>query len=104
MRGPLLYCVERADNPGIDPRDLLLSSDLDFSEESDPEVLGGVIRLSGRMDVAPPVASWAGTLYHTVGSGPARSGGHTREVTAIPYYAWANREAGPMGVWLRAEG
>ncbi len=104
MRGPLLYCVERADNPGIDPRDLLLSADPDFSEESDPEVLGGVIRLSGRMDVAPPVASWAGTLYRTVGSGPARSGGHTREVTAIPYYAWANREAGPMGVWLRAEG
>jgi DUF1680 family protein len=23
------------------------------------------------------------------------------EITAVPYYGWANREAGAMRVWLR---
>ena len=28
--------------------------------------------------------------------------GRRVEVTAVPYYAWANRKAGPMRVWLRS--
>ena len=27
-----------------------------------------------------------------------------RELTAIPYYAWDHREAGPMAVWVRQQG
>ncbi|MEJ7815303.1 MAG: hypothetical protein WKF53_09010 [Rubrobacter sp.] len=46
MRGPLLYCVEQADNLGVDLRDLVLE-DATFSARFDPELLGGVVLTSG---------------------------------------------------------
>jgi len=41
--------------------------------------------------------------YPILGPGGTTATGRTRpvEITAIPYYAWANREAGQMQVWLR---
>ena len=73
LRGPLVYCIEQADNPGLDIPGLTLPLDAEFDSEFDPALLGGVTRLQGK---AP---------------GP---------LTAIPYYAWANREPGAMTVWV----
>lgn len=73
LRGPLVYCLEQADNPGLDIPGLTLPQGADFEPEFDPALLGGVTRLRGEV---PEL------------------------VTAIPYYAWANREAGAMTVWI----
>ena len=100
MRGPLLYCVEEADNPGVDPRDVVLPAEAIFSEAFESELLGGVVvlRVNGRIE--PPDAAWSGRLYRPAGEA-VTSEGRAAEVTLIPYYAWANRTAGRMQVWLR---
>lgn len=101
MRGPILYCVEGADNPGLDPRDVVLPADADFAATFQPDLLGGVVVLRGQAQVAPPDEAWAGRLYRTVVPRSQEQPGRPVEVTAVPYYAWANREPGPMRVWLR---
>jgi Uncharacterized protein conserved in bacteria len=108
LRGPLLYCAEAADHPGADVRHLVLpevASSL-VSEER-PDLLGGIVTLSGPARVLPPDTGWQdGRLYRTVGSGacPEPPEGAPVTVTLIPYYAWANREPGRMAVWLRRDG
>ena len=117
VRGPVVYCVEAVDNPGVDLRDLVLPSDATISEERRDEVLGGVTVLKARARLEPPGTEWAGRLYR-VASGSAskvtrrgRAAGERREkpkpreteLVAVPYYAWANREPGRMQVWIRSE-
>jgi uncharacterized protein len=98
QRGPLVYCVEQADNPGVDPWDLVLPEDADFAAERLAIAGHDVIALRTTA-LAEETAEWDDTLY-----GPFRGsdGAEYRPVplAAIPYYAWANREAGPMAVWL----
>jgi DUF1680 family protein len=100
-RGPLLYCVEQADNPGLDLRDLVLSADADPSASFDPELLGGVVALDATAEVLAPDGAWEDRLYRTVRPGP-KGERETVSTTlrAVPYYAWANREPGAMRVWL----
>ena len=91
-RGPLVYCLEGVDNDGS-VRDLFLPRELDLRAEPRPELLGGVTILRGTAKRALPT-DWSGELYRTAaGTAPAR-------LIAIPYYAWDNREAGEMVVWL----
>jgi DUF1680 family protein len=44
-------------------------------------------------------AGWTGRLYrpYEADDGPSR---RPVELTAVPYYAWANRDPGPMRVWI----
>jgi DUF1680 family protein len=103
MRGPLLYCVEGVDNPGLDPRDILLPADVEFATPFRADLLGGVVVLRGPAKVGPPDEGWADRLYRTARPHMGKPQGRAAvEVTAIPYYAWANREPGPMQVWLRS--
>lgn len=71
MRGPLLYCVEAVDH-AIDVDDLAIGVDADLVAEHRSDLLGGV------------------TVIREA-NGP---------LTAVPYYAWNNREPGKMAVWL----
>ena len=51
--------------------------------------------------VRPPDDGWRDRLYRAVGSRANADQGSTDvDLAAIPYYAWANREPGPMQVWL----
>jgi uncharacterized protein len=101
MRGPLLYCVEQADNPRVDLRDLALD-DARFSARFDPEMLGSVVVLQTEARSVAPDGGWEDRLYRTVH--PREGGAQTYAipVTAVPYYTWANREPGAMRVWLKA--
>jgi DUF1680 family protein len=102
-RGPLLYCVEGADNPGLDPRDLVLPADSEITAAYQSDLLGGVVVLRSQAEIVPPDAGWQGRLYRTAAAGDVAR--RPVEVTATPYYAWANRAPGPLRVWLRtAEG
>jgi len=79
MRGPIVYCIEAADQPHLDLRALNLPRDAPLRAEHQPELLGGVTVLRTRAN-----ADQLGLV----------------ELTAIPYYAWANRTPGPMTVWI----
>jgi DUF1680 family protein len=102
MRGPLLYCVEEADNPRGDVRDLVLSDVRDLHPSWQPEVLGGCVAISGTAELERPGPSWDGALYREMAAVPPTSR-QAVKLRAIPYFLWANRGRGPMTVWLRRE-
>ena len=102
MRGPLLYCVEQTDQPGLDPRDLVVPAGSEPSVSFEPDLLGGVTALTVRAEVAAPEPAWENRLYRTVSAHPDDRRAETVELKAVPYYAWANREPGAMRVWLRS--
>ncbi|HSH78989.1 MAG TPA: beta-L-arabinofuranosidase domain-containing protein, partial [Herpetosiphonaceae bacterium] len=103
MRGPLLYCMEQADNDGCDLRDLVLPAGAELSSVFQPDLLDGVVVLRGRAEVEAPDEGWRDRLYRTVPVERASPSRQQATVTAIPYYAWANREPGAMQVWLRTK-
>jgi len=94
--GPLIYCLEQADNEH-DVWSLAVKPE-GLRAEWRPDLLGGVVVVKGRA-LAYDISGWSGRLYAPLGEieQPARE----VEFTAIPYYAWANREPGPMIVWVR---
>jgi DUF1680 family protein len=93
QRGPLVYCLETADNP-IPLHRILLPETATLASEFEPDVLGGVVRIQAEA-LALETSDWAGTLYRTT---PAESTPYT--LTAIPYYAWDHRQPGEMSVWI----
>jgi DUF1680 family protein len=97
QRGPLVYCIEQADHTE-DVWDILLPADAELTPEFVPDLLGGVTVLRGQA-VAPDAFEGKEALYRPC-EPPARLAVHPTPLTAIPYYAWANREAGPMQVWI----
>jgi DUF1680 family protein len=99
FRGPLLYCLEGADQPGVELRDVVLPAGVAFQDEFRPELLGGVVVVRAPAEVVPPDEGWAGRLYRPAGEAGAVCG-QPLSITAIPYYAWANRDPGPLQVWL----
>jgi DUF1680 family protein len=104
MRGPILYCVEQADNSGVDPRDVVLQARADSPSEFRAELLGGVTVIEASAEVVAPDKGWEGRLYRTARlEGRRASHGKPVRITAVPYYAWANREPGPMRVWLQID-
>src|SRR5829696_2428175 len=102
MRGPLLYCVEQVDNPGLDLRDIVLPAEASFSVRFRADLLGGVVVLETLGEIIPPDEGWRGRLYRRARPRTDKPQDTTVEVTAIPYYAWANRDPGPMRIWLRS--
>jgi DUF1680 family protein len=89
-RGPLVFCVEQADNPeGV--LDLQLPDDaaLEFAYREDR--LGGLGTITGKA-----VALSRGVDRASV----VRT---SRGFTAIPYFAFGNRGPGEMSVWLARE-
>ncbi len=93
-KGPIVYCLEAADNPSFDLRDFVLtSSDITLESSSD---LGGVTKLGLEGEVQQKTFTG---LYR-----PLEKAAYTTtktKATAIPYNVWANREAGRMQVWIR---
>ncbi len=103
MRGPLLYCVEQADNPGIDPRNVVVSAKQAWTPTEEPDLLGGVTVLRTRACEETPAPGWEHRLYRVAETtADDRTVDRDIDLVAIPYYAWANRKAGRMQVWLRS--
>lgn len=101
QRGPILYCIEAADNPGVDVWDIVLPDDASLVAEHIPNLLDGVTVLHGQalvQDVDPQRP-----LYQSCHAVPAPQYRNI-DFTAIPYYAWAHREPGPMTVWISRQG
>jgi DUF1680 family protein len=93
-RGPVVYCVESADNPS-GASNIELPNDAEFSTSFEPGLLGGVAVIEAPGLASDP-ATWGDTLYQ------ASQAAMRKAVTirAVPYFAWDNREPGEMAVWL----
>ncbi len=95
QRGPLLYCFEQVDNPGVELLEAVIDPAVPFTAEHHPGLLGGVTVLTGGGWAPGPDAR----LYR-----PRRSnggpGGTPVALRAVPYAVWANRGVGQMAVWL----
>jgi DUF1680 family protein len=95
QRGPLVYCLEAADNgPRLD--DLILPRDAKLAAKFNAELLGGVTVISGRARRIDR-SGWENALYR-----PALSRTKAARLEAVPYCVWNNRKAGEMRVWIRA--
>src|SRR5271169_3075945 len=102
QRGPLIYCLEELDqSSGVTVSDVALElgkrPDSVFQSEMKSDLLGGVLLLR-HTGVSYDRSGSASTLYPRYTGETAR----TRKVplTFIPYYAWANRQATSMQVWI----
>ena len=93
-RGPLIYCVEEADNPGGPVQTFALprSAPLDAAWRSD--LFGGAMILKANAKRLVP-RDQASALYSTE---PPEA--HDASLTALPYHLWANRTPGSMQVWV----
>ncbi|MEY4868445.1 MAG: hypothetical protein RIT36_1344, partial [Bacteroidota bacterium] len=81
MRGPLVYCIEETDNKK-------------YFEEGNGAMLGPVaVTPEFKTDLLNGI--WVINCKVTV---PGKK--QEMNITAIPYYAWCNREQGQMKVWL----
>ena len=85
QRGPLMYCAEWKDNGGRTSN--LLLPDV-FQPEVRKDLLNGVVVLKGEGKSIN-----VNEQQQQVNTIP-------KQVTLIPYYAWANRGEGEMNVWF----
>ena len=88
QRGPLMYCGEWVDNNGRASNTLIPYSTT-FTNEFNAQLLNGVMVLKGTV---PKVSNSDNNVSTTM-----------QPLTAIPYYAWANRGKGEMQVWFPAK-
>ena len=87
QRGPIVYAAEWVDSPDGHARNILLRDDQPLKAEWKPNLLKGVTVIQGK------AAAFRFDAEHKL----QRT---EQAFTAIPYYAWANRGAGQMEVWI----
>jgi len=113
-RGPLVYCAEAPDNGGR-ALNIVLPDSTALRPETRPDLLGGIVVLTGEALAADPsavtrVGEAAGkdaAADDEEDAPPASrrrlapgAGLKPHPLVLIPYYAWANRGPGEMTVWL----
>lgn len=105
QRGPLLYCLESADQPEFNLDDLYLDLAQPPSVEHHPSLPGQLTALRLPAAHRLPSPPWQDQLYRPRSLSHARAAASALvTVTAIPYFAWANRQPGQLRVWLKAGG
>jgi len=87
QRGPIVFCAEWPDNPGVSVRNLILPDDAPLTARFEPALLNGVETVSGRAFTASSDST--GKIART-----------EHDLKLIPYFTWANRGRGEMTVWL----
>ncbi|MEO9021494.1 MAG: glycoside hydrolase family 127 protein [Ginsengibacter sp.] len=76
--GPIVYCAEAVDNPGIDLDNITLTSKNKFKVSEGDGILKGMKKLTTKVD--------------------------GKTIVFIPYNAWENRQSGKMLVWMNFTG
>lgn len=90
QRGPLVYCMEWPDNKDGHVLNLFVEKNAKLSHKFNPQLLNGVVVIEGE----------AGSVKMKENGEKAIN---SQPFTAIPYYAWANRGAGEMQVWVASD-
>lgn len=94
QRGPLVYCLEEADN-GENLSAITLLPQEKYVAVYDTDLLGGIVKIEGaafRTDINSEEQS----LYK-----PYQPNSKTVKITAVPYFMWGNRQPGEMLVWVK---
>ena len=97
-RGPIVYCMEEADNGGELHR-FVLPDEAEFTEEKSDIQGVPVVKLTAdglRQKQSPKKE---GELYHVY----RRPGYDAVRLVFIPYFTWANRGEGEMQVFVRTK-
>ena len=100
-RGPLVYCLEEIDQAaGVDLLDVRVQRDVAMSPHWREDLLDGVVsvQVPGAIVAQGP---WEDRLY--LPSDKRMLTRKTTTLTAVPYYAWANRGPGAMRLWIPLE-
>jgi uncharacterized protein len=90
QRGPVVYCLEEVDN-GKSLAGLRLPRESEFTAAFEEDLLNGVVIL----ETDGLKAAESEALYQT--DSPLLEPVRLR---AVPYYAWCNRQAGEMRIWI----
>lgn len=83
QRGPVVFCLEGADQPDGVVFNKFISNDASITSHYEPALLGGVVTLTGKAGRKLP----DGRIDYT-------------EFKAVPYSVWNNRGKGEMEVWV----
>lgn len=87
QRGPIVYCVEGADNNGK-ALNIIADGKIELKPEAASIADESIIALKGDMTVV------------SIGNNGTSIQTDRKSVTAIPYYTWCNRGNNEMQVWL----
>lgn len=93
MRGPLVYCMEETDN-GRGLSRCFLKTGADAKVTAYDELLEGMVKI--HVKGSRLVYAETDSLYMPC----SRRQEEETELCLIPYFLWANREAGEMLVWI----
>lgn len=97
QRGPIIYCLEEADN-GPRLANVVIPPGAALSAAFAPDLLGGAGVITGEALRIEP-AAWPDAMYAPQATVETARTPFT--FRAIPYFLWANRAPGEMRVWLR---
>ena len=96
-RGPVVYCIEEADN-GKDLHRIFLKKDAVFTHIFDKDFFGGAVLLESPGLKLEQEKGEDETLYRKATASQYK----TVPLKWIPYYLWANRGSGEMCCWVHA--
>lgn len=90
-RGPLVYCIEQADNDVENLNNININDTAELQSEFKPNLLNGISIITGKVNY----------LEHSNNDESIKKIEHN--MVAIPYHLWTNRERGEMAVWILRE-
>lgn len=96
-RGPLVYCLESVDNPGLDVNRVVVRPDAPLVEETVAMPWGPTVTVRTRGTQIVPREE---NLAYPYTEKPIHDTGHEHSVRLLPYYLWANRGSSTMRVWI----
>ena len=95
-RGPLVYCLEEADQKAA-PDLIVLPADAKLEGRFEPQLLNGVTVITGQ-GFQISTRGWDNVLYRPLSALERMP----VPIKAIPYYAWGNRQLGKFTVWIQS--
>lgn len=96
--GPLVYCLEAADQEkGVELRHLSIQPDAHLQTRWRSDLLGGMMSVE-TTGIVSDFENWGKQLYRPLSQ--THFSQRALPLTAVPYFAWANRGVGAMRVWL----
>ena len=95
MRGPLVYCLEEADN-GSNLSSGYIDTQTEPEEVYEPNLLGGIVSVKLKGKCISMKGWYDGILY-----GVRKPVFEDTVWKAVPYCNWGNRKTGEMAVWIK---
>jgi len=100
QRGPIVFCMEHLDqqeqHSGMNLAGYTVQPEGETTAHFEPHLLDGVMVLTHPATISTSAADTA--LYFPAST--PKGAERPTTVKLIPYYAWANREAASMQVWI----